>query len=404
MKNSVIALAVLTVGISCAVFLAIGKPKPQTQPVMLSPAPLVEVLNASYAPIRLHVETQGTVRPHQEIDIVSRVAGLIEDTHKQFAEGAFVSKGEVLLKIEDADYRFALIRSQAKVAEAQQLLATERARAAQAQKEWHDLGQSDANDLFLRKPQLASAQAQLLAARADRDAARLNLTRTQIQVPFDSRIREKYVDKGQYVSAGTPIARLYATSKVEVRLPLTDKQLALIELPDPLSPSGSRHPDVTLKAVYAGKSYQWYGKLMRTEASIDTNSRVSYVIVEVANPFAGAAQQTQAQQTGEKTFTPLTIGLFVEAEIQGQLLNDAIELPRMALQVDQQILTLDDNDHLRFKQVEILQADPQRVIIRGDINPGERIVVSNLPMAIEGMQVTPRPYQPDSQTPVNSVP
>ena len=392
MKKLVIAVIVLIAGVSLSLFLASGKAKPQPKAVSTPPAPLVDVLHSAAKKIRLRVKTQGTVQPRREIDIVSQVAGIIEQSDQRFASGAFFTKGSTLLKIEDADYRFALIRTEARIAEAEQLLATERARAAQANKEWRDLGQKDANALFLRKPQLASAKAQFLAAKADRSEAELNLRRTEIKAPFNSRIRNKYVDEGQYVTPGTPIAKLYSTDSVEVRIPLTDKQLALIDMPGAQT-KREQAPKALLSAYYAGKKHQWQGRLVRTEASIDINSRVVYAIIEVEKPFQNTTPDNSRQST-------LAIGMFVEAEIEGLWLDNVIELPRLALQVDQKILILDDNNRLKFRAVKILQSNSQSVLLDGaNFQAGERIVISNLPMAVEGMLVSPQLLAPQQTAP-----
>ncbi len=377
MKKIVAAITIFVLGIAISTLLATAKPKPQPRAAEPPPLPMVDVMVATPESLQLHVKTQGTVQPHKEIDVVTQVAGLVQGTDANFAEGAFFQKEDLLLKIEDADYRFALIRAEAKVAEASQLLATERARAVQAKKEWHDLGQDDANALFLREPQLRSAKSNLLAAQADVNQAELNLKRTEIRIPFNSRVLEKYVDTGQYVTAGSRIAKVFSTNSVDIRLPLTDKQAALLDLPQHQKDQRKPHPLVTLSSDYAGKRYQWQGQLVRTEASVDVDSRVLYVIAKVADPFT----------PDEPGKPPLGIGMFVEAMIAGRMVDNVVSLPRRALQVDRQLLVLDADDRLHFKPVNVLQADAQQVLVSGPIQTGDRIVVSNLPMAVEGMKV-----------------
>ena len=116
-----------------------------------------------------------------------------------------------MLALEDNDYQFALLRAKAKVAEAEQYLALEKGKVRQAQREWKDLGNEEANQLFLRKPQMASAAAALSAAKAGLDEAQLNLIRTRIYAPFQGRIANKQVDVGQYITPGTVIAKVYST-------------------------------------------------------------------------------------------------------------------------------------------------------------------------------------------------
>ena len=224
-------------------------------------APLVDVLAVKPEDRVLTVTTQGSIRPRREINIVSQVGGLVEAVDAHFAEGSFFDAGIELVKIEDADYQFALVRAEASVADAAQLVAMEKGRVRQAAREWRDLGNDEANQLFLRKPQLAGAEAALRAAEADLGQARLNLSRTSISTPFNGRISEKYVDLGQYITPGTPIAKVYDTDVVEVRVPLTDRQVALLELPLNFREYSQRGNGaaVTLRARFADASGSGWG-------------------------------------------------------------------------------------------------------------------------------------------------
>ncbi len=379
MKKPLSAVALLLVGSLLSWLLLTTKEKPVPQPVVNAATPVVDIVYAQPATHQLYVYTQGTVQPAKEIDVVTQVSGIVEAIAPEFANGAFFQKGQHLLNIEDADYRFALIRAEANVAEAEQVLAVERARAAQAVREWRDLGQEDANALSLRKPQLASALAKLRAAEAGRDEAQLNLDRTHVKVPFNGRVRMKYVDEGQYVSLGTPIVKLYSTDKVEVRLPLTDKQLALLDLPTGRVTQGSKLPTVEFEVLFAGNKQHWEGTLVRTEATVDIKTRVVYAIAEIVDPFS--------MNEGR---APLNVGMFVNATISGKALDGVIRLPRNALQIDQKILVLNEDNDIQIKRVDVLQTNKEYVLLTADIKSGDRIVISNVPMAVSGMKVSPR--------------
>src|SRR5690606_21005202 len=158
------------------------------------------------------------------------VSGQIVSVEPAFADGGFFSRSEALIQIDDRDYQVALLNSKARLAEAERLLAEEEGRSLQAKREWRDLGNQTANDLFLRKPQLAAARAQVASARADVEMAELNLERTRIRVPFDGRVKEIFADLGQFVSVGTRLATVYDSTVVEVRVPLTEKQAVLLDL------------------------------------------------------------------------------------------------------------------------------------------------------------------------------
>ncbi len=370
----------MLLGMTVSWAVLVGKPIPKpVEPSPRSP-PLVEVLAAEPVNLALTVTTQGSVQPRREINIVSQVGGLVEAVDAHFAEGGFFDAGTELVKVEDADYQFALVRAEARVADAAQIVAQEKGRGRQAQREWRDLGNEEANQLFLRKPQLAGVKAALRAAEADLDEARLNLRRTSIKAPFNGRISEKFVDLGQYITPGTAVARVYDTDVVEVRLPLTGRQVALLELPlnyqDHSVQGGGA--SVSLRARFANREWEWSGNVVRTDASIDVDSRVVYAVVEVEKPFVRDVSSGRP---------PLSIGLFVEAEIQGRELRQVVALPRNALRNDGTVLLVDAQDRLQPRDVIVLKSNPREVWVQG-IAVNERVVVSEPALAVAGMVVT----------------
>lgn len=374
-------LSVLLIGSGLAYGLLVGKPAPQPQAPSEFAPPRVDVVAVQPARRVLTVETQGTVEPLREIDLVSQVEGRVISTDGSFARGGFFAAGRILVTVEDADYRFAITRAESQVAAARQRLAEERGRALQARREWRDLGSAQANDLFLRKPQLAAAEAALRAAEADLDAALLDLDRTRISTPFNGRIRDKYVDIGQFVTPGTPIARVYATDVAQVKLPLTDRQVALLHLPlsyEDNAPDARPGADVVLRARFGNSTWEWPGRIVRTDASIDVNSRVVYAVAEVERPFARGNGSERP---------PLAPGLFVTASISGREIEDVVELPRSALRSDATVMLVDARRRARPRSVEVLQSTPQRTWVLG-LNRGDRVIVGDPTIAIAGMEVT----------------
>jgi RND family efflux transporter MFP subunit len=370
---------VLVGGLVVAYALLVGKPAPEPSAPAPERAPIVQVVLAEPQEVNLTVRSQGSVRPRLEINIVSQVAGRVSRVAEHFADGGFFSADTELVKVEDDDYRFDLVRAEARVADARQLVAMEKGKVRQAAREWRDLGNEEANQLFLRKPQLASAEAALRAAEADLGQARLNLERTSLKVPFNGRISEKHVDVGQYISPGTPVARVYATDAVEIRLPLTDRQVGLLDLP--LSFENRQvvgGAEVVLSARFGDREWQWQGRVVRTEASIDVDSRVVIAVVEVQRPFASLPGSERP---------PLGIGLFVDAQITGRSLPAVSVLPRDALRNNGTVLVVDDNDQLQVREVRVLKSDLRQLWVQG-LQRRERVVVSQLPVAIAGMRVT----------------
>jgi RND family efflux transporter MFP subunit len=385
-KNNLRALVVLLVGGALAYLLLVGKPAPA--PKELAPVELRKVDVIAVVPIErsLSVQTQGTVRPLREVKVMSQVGGIVVSVSSNFSQGSFFGAEEVLVKIEDVDYQLQIARAKSQVAGARQTLAEEKGRALQAKREWRNLGSDEANDLFLRKPQIAAAEAALRAAEADLQAARLDLERTGVSVPFNGRISEKLVDAGQFVAPGTHVATVYATDAVEVRLPLTGRQVALLDLPlnyDDNKDSRVSGIPVTFRAGFANREWEWEGHIVRTDASIDESSRVVYAVAEVDKPFA-------RDPSGERP--PLSPGLFVNAVISGRTIEAVSELPTSALLSDGVVLVVGADSQVRTQSITVLDRNSRQAWVQG-LESGQRVIVDSANLALAGSRVDVNPIE-----------
>lgn len=377
-RQGKITIAVLVMGILLIVGVATLKPQPERVKRLPPPRLVVEVIDATPQTLRPDIASQGTVAPRREISLVSQVSGKVVAVAEAYADGSFFRQGDQLIQLEDSDYQFAVIRAQAQVAKAEELVAMEQGRSRQAKREWRDLGDNSANALFLRAPQLASAKASLESARADLAKAKLDLRRTAITTPFQGRIRQTHVNLGQYITPGTPIAKIYSTDVVEVRLPLSDRQAALIDLPVNFEDAQTAsYPEVVLRRSVGGKTYKWQGKIVRTEASIDIQSRMTYAVAEVQNPFKTDPNSDRP---------PLSIGLFVEAEIAGRQMDNAIELPKRIIYRGNEVLVLNDNNEVSFARLTVVQSGTNSVVTNS-FAPGTRIVGTRIALPVPGMRV-----------------
>lgn len=372
-------LLMLLIGIPIIIAVATLKPAPKPQPPEPDKVLEVAVIAATPKTWTLNVTSQGTVEPKREINLVAEISGRIVEASPKFVSGGAFAAGEQLIKIDDRDYRYALVRAKARVADARQVLATEQGRARQARREWRDLGNRQANDLFLRKPQLAAAKANLDAALADQSKAELDLKRTEITLPFAGRVRKTLVNLGQYVTPGTPIASAYDSSTAEIRLPLTERQAALINLP-----LGAQQGDtaaVTISGSVAGQPHQWQGKLTRTDASLDTRSRLYYAIAEVEDPYH------LQHHTGSPAQPPLIIGLFVDASIVGKPLDKVVRLPKRGLYQNNRLFTLTEDQTVVIKPATVLSSDAQHVWLRAELSAGEAVILEKQHYLKAGMKV-----------------
>ena len=360
--------------------LQLTAPRPEQAEVEVRPS-AVFVAEAQPSSVQLMVSTQGEVRPLREIDLTAQVSGRIDYVHPAFVEGGFFEAGEPLVRLEDADYRLAVTRAEALVAQRRQQLIREQAEADLAREEWEALGDGEASPLTLRQPQMAEAQAQLAAAEASLEEARLNLSRTRISAPFSGRVREKMVDLGQFVGAGSRLARVFSTDVVQIRLPLTDAELGLLGMPLAFeAESPDTAPAVSLNAQVAGQMRQWEGYVVRTDSAINPQTRTLFAIVEVGDPYGAAWESAGA---------PLAVGLFVEARIEGRRLERAFALPRSALRGADQVFVAEEDDTLSIRTVQVVDSSAERVVVSSGVDAGEWVVTSPLRAPADGMAITP---------------
>lgn len=372
----VLPMVVLAVGVGVAALLLYSR-APIEQVDRTPAAPRVSVLEVGPESVRLSVETHGTVAPRTESELIPQVSGQVTAVSPALVSGGFFAKGDVLLEVDDRDYRTTLERARATLVRRES--EYERARKDLARiRKLHERNVASDSQVDDAVNDEKVANAALREARAALDQARRDLDRTRVTAPFDGRVREESVGVGQYVNAGAPVARVYAIDYAEVRLPVPDRELAFLELPGIAPSDDASRPVVRLHASFAGREHTWEGRVVRTEGEIDPRSRMVHVGARVDDPYGTSDQKP-----------PLAVGLFVRAEISGREMGAVTVLPRAAIQGEDRVWVVDEDDRLRSRTVEILKADRRRVLVGSGLGAGERVVVSPLPAPIEGMTVRP---------------
>ncbi len=374
MRTFIIPLVIVVVFLFGAVTLMATAPV--LEPAAQKPIPTtVRIREVHPEAVQLKVHSQGTVMPSTETQLIPEVSGRVVWMSPKLVAGGYFTQGEVLARVDELDYRNKRDRAQA---------ALVRAEAEQQHARFeHQRLASLAERKLTSRSQLENAlralrvaEAALQDARVNFDQARQDLERTQIKAPFTGLVRSENVDIGQFISRGSAIATLYASDQVEVRLPIADRQLAFLNLPATLRGElpEQLQPKVELTTEYAGQKLSWSGRIVRTEAEIDVSSRMVQLVARVAN---------DAEQL------PLSVGLFVEAEIEGLSAENIVVLPRSALRNNDQVLVVDADDKLRFRAVEPLRLYQDNVLVKSGLSSGERVCLSPIQTAIEGMTVNP---------------
>ena len=343
----------------------------------------------------------GTVRPRAEIDVSAEVSGKVAWVAPAFQSGGRVGAGDVLFRIDDADYRNRVQQARANVAAQQVALlqAEEEARIARAEYEGFQRRRSDgtasgqASPLTLREPQLQAARAALARDSASLADAELALSRTEVTAPFSGIVRMETVDLGQFVGPGQSVGRLYADDAVEVVAPLSDQDAALISgLWELAAGDGNRRVTATVSAEYGDMVYSWIGYVDRAETALDEQTRTIDVVVRIPRPMAGGTPADDditgdGDASSMREAPPLLVGQFVEVQIDGASPERYFAIPRAALRTGNEVWALRGGNLLTIVPVRVLQRADEVVYATGGLEDGQEVVVSGIQIATEGMAV-----------------
>lgn len=384
----ILPLVVLFAAVLGVMFMGKMKPKAETKNEPPSATPVVTAY-AETRSVELSVKSQGEVRPRTEINLAAQVGGRVVWLAPGFLEGGRFKKGQVILRLESAEYDLRVTQADANVAQAQTVLTREISESEIARRDWEDLGEGQASPLTLREPQMAEARARLAAAQAQLGEAKLQQNRTVVYAPFDGRVREKFVSQGDTISAGQTIGRVYGVAIAEVKLPLTDTDMARLGLGIGFFATNTQPgPDVKLSAVVAGEPHTWRGRITRISSSYDTATRVLFAYAEVADPYG----------TGSDNGVPLASGLFVNVEIAGREVVNSIIVPRTALRGSDTVYIANDDKTLSLRTVKVASSSREMVVISAGLTAGEMVITSPIKGVAEGMKIERADFSDDKDT------
>lgn len=383
MKTKLLPLIVIVAAFLIAAIMSAFKPNSlELESPDREVAVTTELINQSN--VELQVSSQGTVEPRTSTTLVSEVSGAVLEVASQFEVGGTFKKGDILIRLDAADYEVAKQRAEAQLKSAKAQLLTEQARSIQAKKEWQMTGRpiEDAPILALRTPFLAEAEARLLQAQAEVAQAELKIQRTVIRAPYAGMVSATHVDMGQYVTIGTRLGSIFAIDYAEIRLPMTDKQMSKLSLAkSAIKSQPFTKAKVELKAMVNGQQVSWPAVLVRSEGTIEQSSRAQYLVAQIDDPYHLNNQQNSQ---------PLLMGTFVEATVTGKIIKDVYALPRYALRSNQRIATVTAEKRLKMITVDYSYEDRNYYYLTSDLEGQVEVVTSGMGIMVDGMKVKPQ--------------
>jgi RND family efflux transporter MFP subunit len=389
LRSLIICIFILGLGLAGAGYIQKTTPRAQKRPPERTIA-LVRTQALHADTHQVTVTAMGTVVPAREITLKSRVGGQIQSLHPEFVEGGLIRAGEKVVKIAPEDYRLAISSKESAVVDAEYALKVEMGHQNVARREWSLLNPGQPVDdpaaaLALRKPHLAKAQSDLVAARAQLEQARLDLTRTDVIAPFNAIVREKNVSIGSQVTTQDALAQLVGIDEYWVQVSLPVERLAWIQVPRTRSEKGA-----PVTVVYRGNRRA--GTVFRLLSDLAAEGRMARILVSVKDPLG-------LEGTTASGGPPMLIGEYVTVEIMGRQLTNVYRIPRSALRDNSTIWLLTEDHTLGILPVETVWRDADHVLMKDGIADGQQLIISDLSAPVAGM-----PLKESSDDPAESNP
>ncbi|MDX1673745.1 MAG: efflux RND transporter periplasmic adaptor subunit [Longimicrobiales bacterium] len=373
-RTLLISALILAVGAVLTALVFMTEPTAERSGAVRESAMLVDVTGVERGTFRPRIRAMGTVEPAREIVLAPQVAGRVTRVADGFVPGGRIRAGEILLRIEPADYENALEQRRSDLSQARSDLALELGRQDVARQDYELLrdtvGPED-RALVLREPQLEAARARVGAAQAAVEQAELDLERTTIRAPFDAQVLTRNVNVGSQVAPGDALARLVGVDTYWVVATVPQAQLRWLAFPG----DGEQGAWVRIRNRTAWEPAEARtGTLHRLVGALEDRTRLARVIIEVPDPLASESE-TQGP--------PLMIGSFVEAAIEAEPIRDVLRLRRDYLRDNDAVWVMED-DSLRIRNVEIVFRDAEYAYIARGLSPDATVVMTDLATVVEG--------------------
>lgn len=362
-----IPIIVLVIGIILVVAVLATKP-PEVEQEDVDTRPFVQVEKISPESHQIRIKGYGELRPLEKTMISAQVSGEVVKWHPNFVSGGLVKRGEVLFEIERDTYEVAMLQAESQLKAAEAALIEERGRAEVAKRESDNMPNERVSDLYLRKPQVMSAEASVKLAEASVKLAQRDLDNCRVVAPYDALVVNREVGTGQFVSTGMNVGELYNVERAEVVFPIAgfDRgflQNTLLGLDAEIS---------TQDKFSVSRS----GRIVRDTGFIDQQTRMGHVVVELEDPY------------GLKQDLPrLLFGSYVEVSFDGQFINSIYKLPQDLVTNNRVWVLGDDNKSIEQRVVSVLKEDGKEFLIDSGLTENDSVVITVPEYAQDGMSV-----------------
>jgi len=329
------------------------------------PAPEVGVYTIEAQAVTLTTELPGRTAAFRVAEVRPQVSGIVQK--RLFTEGSEVEQGQQLYQIDPAPYQAALARAEANLKSAENL-----------GKRYQRLIKTNA----ISRQQYDDAMAAWAAARAEVEAARINMRYTKVLAPISGRIGRSYVSEGALVTGGQPQELATVTQLDPIYVDITQPVTKLLQLQRALEAglieqSGEQAVPVTL-TLEDGSRYPQAGALKFSEVMVDAGTGSVTLRAEFPNPDG-----------------KLLPGMFVRATVQEGVQPEAKLVPQQAVSRgpdgSANVLVVTAANTVEARRVQTLGTVGNAWLVGDGIEPGERVITEGLHRVRPGIQVNPVP-------------
>ena len=373
----VLPVLILAVGGVAAFWILESQPTAERAAPPERQARLVTVTPAEAAPATLDFSANGTVEAADATTLRPRVSGQIVALTEKLSPGTRFEKGDVLARIDDADYRLALTSARTDLANMKAALRVEQGQQAVAERELSLVGtevSADERDLALRGPQLEQAKADVEAARTAVEQAQLDVDRTAIRAPFTGIVTERSASIGDVVATSDTIATLAATDAYWVDVSMPVDQLRFVHAADADragTPAQIYYPDAW------GEDAFLPAEILRIQPSLETSGRMARVLLQVPDPLGDNSPANSR----------LLIGAYVRAALEARIPAGSVLVDSAFVHENNNVWVMNNDNRLDIRSVDILYRDATQAVIASGLKPGDAVVTSELTAPIQDLPI-----------------
>lgn len=318
--------------------------------------PMVTVSSVQASDYNVVISSHGELKPFEITQLSAQVSGEVISWHPNFVIGGVVKRGEVLFQIESDNYQASVLQAEAQLASAKALLIEEKAKAEVAARQAKKLPKQQVSDLYLRKPQLLSATAQVKSAQAELKRAQRDLDNCKVLAPYDALVVARDIGVGQFITVGAHVATLNNVEAGEIHIPIAGFDSAF--LPEEYAGKPAK---VVLRGIH---DIEREGVIERDLGIVDSSTRMLNVVVKVEDPYG-------IQSNAE----PVKFGSYVEVQFIGKELKHIYRLPQELVN-NQQVWVVNDKGELEPRKVNVLRAEKEFMLIGEGLSNDDQVVLT----------------------------